>query len=359
MEMCTTSIQAWTPLKAGLHEGYLSTENDFDLSSINFDQDIPETSLSANFVQNLLADIDTSDFESSPNFTNELCYTPQNLSSDWPESDCASVASLSTISGTESCSVISEDEGFVSLDQCSASLSDLIDPDDFNALLDTLTASLPEDVISSVAVCDSACVNLSQCSNSVRNIQHEASTPGAGTTNNYKESKTSEAIRKPDISYIELVARAIMSSPDNSVLLADIYQWIECNYPYYKNTTNSWRNSIRHNLSVNECFVKSKRVRNGRGFYWSIHSSCIDAFSRGDFDRRKARRQVQECNRAFTSAFAQLQELTQGRSRTRTMNCDVQNASSAPAYLPPCSTPIRSYSPSNVSSIGRYAYGPY
>ena len=358
--MYTTNNQAWT-LAACVEDVHHSNDNGFDLSGINFDQNILDTSLGASFVQNLLDDIETSDFESFQNCTEELCNTPQNLSSDWPESDCGSFDSLSTTSTTESCSVISDDEGFVSLDQCSASLSDIINPDDFNALLNTLTASLPEDVISSAAVYDSACVNLSQCSSIVQGIQCEPTLQRPETYNNGKEDATLETVQKPDISYIELVARAIMSSPDNSVLLADIYQWIECNYPYYKHTKNSWRNSIRHNLSVNECFVKSKRVRSGRGFYWSIHSSCIDAFMRGDFDRRKARRQVQECNRAFTSAFAQLQELTQGKSHTtKAMNfSDVQNVSSAGAYQPPCSTPIRRHHPSNLSSQGRYSYGPY
>ena len=36
-------------------------------------------------------------------------------------------------------------------------------------------------------------------------------------------------------------------------------------YPFYKKTDDrAWRNSIRHNLSLNECFIKNGRADNGR-----------------------------------------------------------------------------------------------
>ena len=114
-----------------------------------------------------------------------------------------------------------------------------------------------------------------------------------------------------------MIAYALLDSCDNSLLLGGIYQYIMDKYPYYKHTTHSWRTSIRHNLSVNECFVKGKRSKNGRGYFWSIHSSCLDSFKNGDFDRRKARRQVQHCNRAFSSAFSELGKLISCTPRTQ------------------------------------------
>ena len=91
---------------------------------------------------------------------------------------------------------------------------------------------------------------------------------------------------KPDMSYVELVAHAILSVPDNKVLLADIYDWILNSYPYFKTAKKSWKSSVRHHLSVSECFVKGRRAPNGRGFYWSIHPACLDKFKAGDFSRR-------------------------------------------------------------------------
>lgn len=89
---------------------------------------------------------------------------------------------------------------------------------------------------------------------------------------------------------------AIQSSADKKMMLSEIYQWIAERYPYYQLKDKSWRNSIRHNLSLNECFVKCGRSENGKGNYWAIHPANIDDFAKGDFRRRRARRRVRKCD---------------------------------------------------------------
>ncbi|NXA02942.1 FOXA3 factor, partial [Nesospiza acunhae] len=95
---------------------------------------------------------------------------------------------------------------------------------------------------------------------------------------------------KPAQSYIALISTAILSSPEKKLLLSDIYQWIMDNYPYFKNKEKSWRNSVRHNLSLNECFVKAGRSDNGKGHFWAIHPANLEDFAKGDYHRRRARR---------------------------------------------------------------------
>ena len=68
---------------------------------------------------------------------------------------------------------------------------------------------------------------------------------------------------KPQHSYIGLIAMAILSSPDSKLVLSDIYQYILDNYAYFRSRGPGWRNSIRHNLSLNDCFVKAGRSANG------------------------------------------------------------------------------------------------
>lgn len=97
---------------------------------------------------------------------------------------------------------------------------------------------------------------------------------------------------KPTHSYIALIAMAILSNPSKKMILGDIYQYISDNFPYYRNKDKSWRNSIRHNLSLNECFIKAGRSENGKGNYWAIHPANLEDFANGDFRRRRARRRV-------------------------------------------------------------------
>jgi hypothetical protein len=104
-----------------------------------------------------------------------------------------------------------------------------------------------------------------------------------------KPSKKNEVDRPPH-SYIALISMAILSKSDKKILLNEIYDWVLVNFKYYQNRSDkSWRNSIRHNLSLNECFIKVGKAGNGRGYYWSIHPANLDDFKNGDFRRRQAR----------------------------------------------------------------------
>uniref|UniRef100_A0A3Q3FUT4 Forkhead box Q2 n=1 Tax=Labrus bergylta TaxID=56723 RepID=A0A3Q3FUT4_9LABR len=97
---------------------------------------------------------------------------------------------------------------------------------------------------------------------------------------------------KPNQSYIALISKAILASEQKKLLLCDIYQWIMDHYPYFKSKDKNWRNSVRHNLSLNDCFIKAGRSDNGKGHFWAIHPSNYQDFSNGDYHCRRARRRV-------------------------------------------------------------------
>ncbi|XP_026760971.2 forkhead box protein fkh-2-like [Galleria mellonella] len=98
--------------------------------------------------------------------------------------------------------------------------------------------------------------------------------------NNNKETDQKENTNKikhakPAYSYASMIRLAISSSPNGKMTLNEIYNYI-CNaFPYYKEVGKGWMNSIRHNLSLNKCFMKVARSKDdpGKGSYWAIDTS--------------------------------------------------------------------------------------
>ncbi|KAL3172411.1 hypothetical protein MRX96_043326 [Rhipicephalus microplus] len=75
-----------------------------------------------------------------------------------------------------------------------------------------------------------------------------------------------QASSKPPYSYATLICMA-MKANKNKMTLSSIYKWIRENFLYYRNADPSWQNSIRHNLSLNKCFIKvpPEQGRTGQG----------------------------------------------------------------------------------------------
>ena len=106
---------------------------------------------------------------------------------------------------------------------------------------------------------------------------------------------------KPNQSYIGLIGQAIMSSPDKKMVLSDIYKWVLTHYPYFRNKGPGWKNSVRHNLSLNDCFIKAGRSPNGKGNYWAINPENYEDFRKGDFRRRRAQRRNRKSAQSLES----------------------------------------------------------
>merc|ERR1711988_91915 len=111
------------------------------------------------------------------------------------------------------------------------------------------------------------------------------------TVNMPRPSRDSYGDQKPPYSYISLTAMALFNCPEKMLPLSEIYKFTMDNFPYYRKNTQRWQNSLRHNLSFNDCFIKIPRRpdRPGKGAYWTLHPKAISMFENGSLLRRRKR----------------------------------------------------------------------
>ena len=78
--------------------------------------------------------------------------------------------------------------------------------------------------------------------------------------------------------------------------MGDIYKFIREKFPFYQQQNKKWQNSIRHNLTLNDCFLKMPREpgRPGKGNYWTLHPEAEGMFDNGSYLRRRKRFKLNE-----------------------------------------------------------------
>ncbi|XP_055324165.1 DEP domain-containing protein DDB_G0279099 isoform X2 [Sitodiplosis mosellana] len=76
---------------------------------------------------------------------------------------------------------------------------------------------------------------------------------------------------KPPLSFSSLIFLAIEDAKEKALPVKEIYAWIVKHYPYFKTAPTGWKNSVRHNLSLNKCFQKVEKAPNmGKGSLWRV-----------------------------------------------------------------------------------------
>ncbi|XP_037935323.1 uncharacterized protein DDB_G0283357-like [Teleopsis dalmanni] len=93
---------------------------------------------------------------------------------------------------------------------------------------------------------------------------------------------------KPPYSFSSLIFMAIEGSNEKALPVKEIYAWIVQHFPYFKTAPTGWKNSVRHNLSLNKSFVKVEKAPNmGKGSLWRVEQqqrqNLIQALTRSPF----------------------------------------------------------------------------
>ncbi|XP_028328096.1 forkhead box protein Q1-like [Gouania willdenowi] len=119
-----------------------------------------------------------------------------------------------------------------------------------------------------------------------------AHSPAPVTPSGSSKSKPYTRRPKPPFSYIALIAMAIRDSPSGRLTLAEINDYLMKKFPFFRGSYTGWRNSVRHNLSLNDCFLKVLRDASrpwGKDNFWMLNPQSEYTFADGVFRRRRKR----------------------------------------------------------------------
>jgi hypothetical protein len=137
---------------------------------------------------------------------------------------------------------------------------------------------------------------------------------------------------KPPYSFPCLIGMAMLSKPNGRMVVGEIYSYICTNFPYFLTAKAGWKNSIRHNLSLNKLFTKVERGNDdqGKGILWAITTGMEE----------QIRKDIRNCEAKHPT-----------RTRTPRLKSALSNSGSQPSLVPLSSTHLQGASKAGAPAV--------
>eukprot|EP00039_Didymoeca_costata_P025605 m.13940 g.13940 ORF g.13940 m.13940 type:complete len:429 (-) comp4955_c0_seq1:139-1425(-) len=96
---------------------------------------------------------------------------------------------------------------------------------------------------------------------------------------------------KPPYSFPCLIGLALRTAPTGKMSVSQIYEYVTGRFPFFITAKPGWKNSVRHNLSLNKVFCKFERTPgdDGKGALWGVAPGMQEQLDRD----------IQQCEQRF------------------------------------------------------------
>ncbi|CAO1434856.1 unnamed protein product [Diamesa hyperborea] len=194
--------------------------------------------------------------------------------------------------------------------------------------------------------------------------------PPTPTSSSASKKNSSRRNAWGNLSYADLITKAITSAADNRLTLSQIYEWMVQNVPYFKdkgdsNSSAGWKNSIRHNLSLHNRFMRVQNEGTGKSSWWMLNPDAkpgksvrrrAASMETSKFEKRRGRvkkRVEQLRNGGITNISGVLNDLNSSPGSSISEGLDLFPESPLHSGNFPLSPDFRQRASSNASSVGR------
>ncbi|KAM9352320.1 forkhead box protein P2-like [Symphorus nematophorus] len=155
-----------------------------------------------------------------------------------------------------------------SADPCGPQLSSVAVTNNLPSLSPSHSAQASPQPLACVSSPSQACEDeltpLTSCAGAIRR-RHHPLVYSLSSENEYELYKNTDI--RPPFTYATLIRQAIMETSDMQLTLNEIYNWFTRTFAYFRRNAATWKNAVRHNLSLHKCFV---RVENVKGAVWTV-----------------------------------------------------------------------------------------